>query len=99
MTANTLPETIMVKIYIQVSPHTDEPQAFTSDMSEYGYIPLGTDEVIVAVPQTDRVLAEIEMLEKAADKIKADTHAQVKTIEDRIQSLKALEYKPGDDDE
>lgn len=99
MTANTLPETIKVKIYIQVSLYSDEPQAFTCDMSDHGYIPLGTDEVIVTVPQTDRVLAEIEMLEKTADKIKADTHAKVKTIEDRIQSLKALEYKPGDDDE
>lgn len=99
MTANTLLETMKVKIYIQVSPHTNEPQAFTSDMSEYGYIPLGTDEVIVAVPQTDRALAEIEMLEKTAGKIKAETHAKIKAIDDRIRLLKALEYKPGDDDE
>lgn len=94
MAQKQLPETVKVLVYIQVNQLSGEVSALTCDMSQYGYTLLGIQEVEVPVPQVNVVEKEVESLHKQADTIRADAHVKLKAIEDRINSLRALEHKP-----
>ena len=97
--SNTIPKTMKVTLHFHTVKYSDEPQVFTDDMSEYGYPHLGTDTVIVTVPDTDPVKAEIEMLEKARDQVRRELGDKLNNIEQRIKELAAIEYKPESDSE
>ena len=97
--SNTIPKTMKVTLHFHAGKYSDELQVFTSDMSEHGYPHLGTDTVIVTVPDTDPVKAEIDMLEKKAEQVRRDMGDQLNNIEQRIKELAAIEYKPESDSE
>lgn len=97
--SNTIPKTMKVTLHFHAGKYSDELQIFTSDMSEHGYPHLGTDTVIVTVPDTDPVKAEIEMLEKVRDQVRRELGDKLNNIEQRIKELAAIEYKPESDSE
>ena len=63
------------------------------DMSEYGDIMLGQADVTFIVPETDPVQAEVEGLQSVKDKMNLEHATKMKQIEDRINSLLAIEHK------
>ena len=95
---STIPETVKVTLHIHHSPHGNEPYVSTSDMSEYGYILMGTDTVIITIPDVDIVQAEIDMLNRQAVKVREEFGRQLAILDRRISELTALEYKPEEPD-
>ena len=67
-----------------------------NDMTDHGYISLGSQTVTLNVPDTDPIEAEVMCLKKAIDKTKSECHAEVEVLSDRINSLLAIEYKESD---
>ena len=67
---------------------------YPCDMSEYGYTFLAENVVHFNLPTESLMLnKEIEMLNKKAQKIKADAFVEVDRINEKIQSLLAIEDK------
>ncbi len=59
------------------------------------YISLKTEKVIFKLPQNIDIKGEvIKGLQSEKDKIKADFHMQLKDVQDKIDNLLAIEYKP-----
>jgi hypothetical protein len=67
-------------------------------MSKYGYILLGTETVVLSVPKTDPVEAEMNMLEACAEEVRDEYFRKITPIEQRIRELTAIEHKPEDSD-
>ena len=69
-----------------------------TDMSQYGYILLGTHdfEVEYPTPTKDPVEAEIEGLQKQVAIISNKAMADTEILTRRINELKCIEYKPED---
>ena len=99
MSKEQIPKTMKVELHFHKPTYGDEPIIFTQDMSDHGYPHLGFDTVIVTVPDTDPVKAEIDMLEKKAEQVRRDMGDQLNNIEQRIKELAAIEYKPESDSE
>lgn len=60
-----------------------------------GYILLKKQKVTFKLPQDINVKGKvIESLESEKEKIKADFHMQLKDVQDKIDNLLAIEYKP-----
>lgn len=91
--SNPLPESIESTLLVHIDPHSDKPVAMTCDMTEFGYVLLGSVTVTVPVPQVDVIEAEIASLERKADAVRAEFHRKLTAITDRIQSLRAIEHK------
>ena len=67
---------------------------YNSDMSDYGYTLLAEKTVYFDLPTESLMLnKEIEMLNRKAQKIKADAFVEVDRINEKIQSLLAIEDK------
>ena len=67
---------------------------YNCDMSEYGYTLLAEKKVSFDLPTESLMLnKEIEMLNRKAQKIKADAFVEVEKINEKIQSLLAIEDK------
>ena len=65
---------------------------FSCDMSEYGYILVMPYELTVDLPEDyDPVKAEVESLRKAQKAIRAELTRKGEMLEERIQSLLAIE--------
>ena len=64
-----------------------------SDMTEHGYVLLGTQEVELDVPTKATVIAEIEMLDKQIEVVEQDSHNKITAIKQRKASLLAIENK------
>ena len=93
--------TATVELFIHAQKDWQNNVAFSAkmcDMSEYGYTFLGfTKEVSVEfdVPDDfDLTAEEIKALREQQKRIQADAQRQVVEIEERIQSMLAIEYKP-----
>jgi len=95
---STIPETVKVTLHIHHSSYDNEPYVSTSDMSEYGYILLGTDTVTITIPDVDIVQAEIDMLNRQTVKVREEFGRQLAILDRRISELTALEYKPEESD-
>jgi len=95
---STIPETVKVTLYINRSPHDKSLFVSTSDMSEYGYILLGTDTAIITIPDVDIVQAEIDMLNRQTARVREEFGRQLAILDRRISELTALEYKPEEPD-
>jgi len=68
---------------------------FSCDMSEYGHVCIGEQEIIIDVPDDfNPVVAEIAMLRATQQKIQADAQVKANAIEDQISKLSCIEYKP-----
>lgn len=89
-----LPSTIMVRVYIQVSPAPEKNLvASTVDMTNIGYTTVGFVESPVSIPRA--VLNEISDLEKSKEELKERS----KEIDERIHELNAIKYKDGEENE
>jgi hypothetical protein len=97
--SNTIPDTIEVTIYFHLSKYSNgKVDAMCTDMSKYGYILLGTETVVLSVPKTDPVEAEMNMLEACAEEVRDEYFRKITPIEQRIRELTAIEHKPEDSD-
>jgi len=97
MDHSKLPATVTGTVYICISPSFPEDVMLTcSDMSGYGYAVLGTQEVTVDVPRVYPRAKMIEGLEAQAKKLQADHQVALNDIQDKIQSLLALEHGGGE---
>lgn len=77
--------------------HFGDDYSYTAqscDMSDYGYVLLGQQTIMFEIPsENDMVKKEIDMLNAKANKLKLDAHLAVEKIEEKIQSLLAIEDK------
>jgi hypothetical protein len=67
------------------------------DMSQYGYVHIDKVQVTTDYDVPDDfnfTQAEIDCLVKQKQKIQADTNVAIMRIDEQIQSLRCLEYKP-----
>jgi len=98
------PKTMEVELFFHVSKLDDELEVFVHDMSDCEYYPrvlIGSKTVTVEVPtlsDNELVLAKIDQLSAAAEKIQAEAHVKVQNIKNQIQDLRAIEYKPEEGD-
>lgn len=67
------------------------PQESTNPI---GYILIGEAEVTVDVPQINVINAEIEAIKKARDELLAEAQLKANHLNQRIEQLLAIEYKP-----
>lgn len=84
---------IEVEIFIHAPRFTKQHMCFASDMTEHGYILLGSETVFVDVPDANPVDAELGMLNKQVAIIEAELGAKLQVLNDRIYSLKCIEHK------
>jgi hypothetical protein len=77
--------------------HSDEEYEYstsTTDMSDYGYIPITTKdiEVSIDIPEDfDPVNGHIDSLKAEKQKIAAEAQLKMNNLEEQIQSLLAIE--------
>jgi hypothetical protein len=65
-----------------------------SDMSDCGWIKIQDLEVLITLPDTDKLLlATIEVMEEAKRKLQADTQAKLTVIDGEIQKLLSLTWE------
>lgn len=88
-----LPKTATLTLCLHMAKYGQEILPFTSDMSEYGYTYLGDVEVSVAVPQVDARARMAEMLRAEKQRVLAAAQIKANEIDEKIQSLLALEHK------
>lgn len=91
-----LPETATVKICLHANTRWGdgtEILPFVSDMTEYGYTYLGDVTVTVPVPQVDVRQRMLDALRDEKQKLLAEAQVKANQIDEKIQSLLALEHK------
>lgn len=96
-----LPKTIKTELFITLAVsgwNTGKIGVWDCDVSEGGseeYILLTTKTVTFKLPQNMDIKGKvIEGLEAEKDRIQADTHMKLKDIQEKIDNLLAIEYKP-----
>lgn len=85
-------------VHVQKSPWDDSyrTEVFSCDMSEHGYILLGSQTIRVNMPSMDEIiLKNIAALHKKEQKLKADFVVAQEKIKDEIQSLHQIQHKEG----
>jgi hypothetical protein len=92
-------ETFEVELFIHAKNHSEGFDVTTFDMSENGYVLLGTQTVTLNVPTKDPVEAEIEMLDKKQASLIKDHLAALHAIQCRKNDLLCLENKYHDPDD
>ncbi|SOY79965.1 conserved hypothetical protein [Cupriavidus taiwanensis] len=67
----------------------------TAEMLEHGYITIAPYTLRVELPEGwDVRTAQIQMLERQKEKLRADLARRIQEINEEIQSLQAIEYTP-----
>ena len=90
------PKTVTKTMWVSAQKNIDGEYDYwptQHDMSEYGIIMLGHAEVTFTVPKTDPVQAEVEGLQAVKEKMNLEHATKIKQVEDRINSLLAIEHK------
>ena len=65
------------------------------DMSEFGYVHIGSQDVEFDPPPADVLIAgTVAAYRKEQEKIRAEAHSKVKRLQDSIDALLCLEHKP-----
>ncbi|MBL0907844.1 hypothetical protein G5645_07530 [Pectobacterium carotovorum] len=88
---------VEVTLYIHTSKYTGKPFIGVSDVSQYGYVLIGTHAVIVPIPQisnSELINRQIATLKNQQQKIIADAQIQAGEIEDQIQRLLCIDHQP-----
>lgn len=96
METNELPKTVSNTLYIVKSEYGG-PMITVCDMSEYGYVTLGTHEITLDVPQisqTDLVLKQVDVLKTEKQRLQAETQVKLNALDEKIQKLLAITYQP-----
>jgi len=92
-------ETFEVELFIHAANYGEGFSVLSGDMSNHGYILLGTQTVTVNVPTKDPVEAEIEMLDKKEASLIKEHLAALHAIQCRKNDLLCLENKFHDPDD
>lgn len=92
---HTLPKqvTLTLKLHVGTGWNAGQIIPFCSDMSAHGYVYLGDVDVTVAVPQVDVRARMLERLREEKKTLLAMTQVKANDIDERIQSLLALEHQ------
>ena len=86
-------EKFEVELFIHAAKYEEKFMVATNDMSEYGYIFLGTQVVTLNAPTKDPVEAEIEMLDKKEALLIKEHLAKLHAIQQRRNDLLCIENK------
>lgn len=85
--------TIHVFICMRREAWETDPQffAFSSDMKEYGYVPVCERELDITLPEGfNPIASQISALEEQIEAARDAFHVRQKEIQDQIQKLQAL---------
>lgn len=95
---NKLPTSLERKIYIHYSISGFEPgkiEIWDCDLSGENRILLTTMMVKIKIPPKGDLKADvIKALENEIQKIRAESYAKIQQLQERVDSLLALEYRP-----
>ena len=84
-------------LYIHKAPSylIEDYSFFLHDMSDCGYILLGTHDLDIDIPKPtkDPIEAEIEMLKNQVAVINTEAYAKTQQLEQRISELTCIEFK------
>ena len=89
----TQQETFEEELFIHLSKYVEGYLVTTNDMTDNGYILLGSQTVTLNVPTKDPVLAEVEMLNKKEASLIKDHLAALHAIQCRKNDLLCIENK------
>ena len=90
---NELPKTVTEQLYISQSQWGDV-SITACDMTEHGYITLGTETITLDVPQDINInQIKIDNLKEQKQKLLAETEVKLNTLEEDIQKLLCIENK------
>lgn len=82
---------VTMTMYVHVSQYSGQPFGlFSTDMSEYGHVLLGTAEVEFTPPTTDPVDAELASIDKAVQSVRAELQGKLNALQGRRDDLLAL---------
>lgn len=71
----------------------------THDMSTSGYVLVGRGTVTIELEDSDDIVsAQVAILRKQRDQIRADAQGKVNQLEEQIQNLQALNYESANDE-
>jgi hypothetical protein len=88
-----LPETVSGTVYVMISDFGDISVQTSKGMTDYGWAILAEHEVTYDVPQEDPTPKFVAALEEKVEQIQAKAHIEVEAVKEKIQQLKAIEYK------
>jgi hypothetical protein len=88
-----LPETVTGTVYVMLTTYGDVSIESSKGMTDYGYVILAEHEVTYDVPQEDPTPKFVASLEEEVEQIQAKAHIEVEAVKEKIQQLKAIEYK------
>lgn len=82
---------VTMTMYAHVERYGEEPFYLNQfDMSEYGYVCLGTVEVTFTAPTTDPVAAEVDSIDKAMQSVRAEFQGKLNSLQERRDNLLAI---------
>jgi hypothetical protein len=88
-----LPETVTGKVYVMLTDYGVVRIETSEGMTEFGHVILAEHEVTYDVPQEDPTPKFVAALEERVEQIQAKAHIEVEAVKEKIQQLKAIEYK------
>jgi hypothetical protein len=88
-----LPETVSATLYVMLSDLGTVSVQASTGMTDYGWVVLSEHEVTYPVLQEDPTPKFIAVLEEKVERIQAEAHIEVVAVKEKIQQLKAIEYK------
>jgi hypothetical protein len=88
-----LPETVTGTVYVMLSETGYVSINSSAGMTDYGWAILAEHEVTYDVPQEDPTPKYVAALEEKVEQIQAKAHIEVEAVKEKIQQLKAIEYK------
>jgi hypothetical protein len=94
---NKLPETVSGKVYVMISEYGDVSVQTSEGMTQYGFVILAEHDVTYDVPQEDPTPKFVSALEKKVQHIQAKAHIEIEAVKEKIQQLKAIEYKAAEE--
>lgn len=84
-------------LYIHQPPFEGGKYGITvDDMSQFGWVLLGTQTVEVTIPDTDPVEAELKSIAREKDAMKAEFSQKISRLQRRENELRALEHNDGE---
>jgi hypothetical protein len=88
-----LPKTVSGTDYVMLSESGTVHIESSDAMTKYGWVILAKHQVTYAVPQADHTPKFIAALEEKVDEIQHKAFCEVLGVKEKIQQLKAIEYK------
>lgn len=82
---------VTMVMYAHVDQYGDKPFIlFNVDMSKHGHVCLGEVEVTFTSPATDPVATEVDSIDKAMTKVRAELQGKLNALQERRDNLLAI---------